>query len=256
MIRFHEFRHDGLTLRSTVHVPDDPASRWPVVVFVHGFASNRLELPSFVGMSRLLADNGVASVRVDLSGHGESDGDFFDVTITQEIAETRAVVRAVREFEFVDAERLGLVGMSMGGVVAGVVAAEEPGIRALCLWSPAAVAPFHIRDGHIQGQPFAEEIAEKGYFDAGGYRVSPALLQDIAGLDVYGRSAGYRGPVRIIHGDHDDAAPLEYGRRYLEHYDGNAELEVVPGADHAWGTVPHRTRLHQSTLEFLTKALT
>lgn len=256
MIRNHDFQHGGLTLRSTVHVPDGlPETRWPVVVFVHGFTSNRLELPSFVGISRLLQDNGIASVRVDLSGHGESDGDFFDVTITGEIAETRAVVRAVRAMEFVDPERLALVGMSMGGVVAGIVAAEEPGIRAACLWSPAAVAPFHIRDGHVQGRRLAPEIEKKGYFDAGGYRVSPALLQDIAALDVYGRSAGYRGPVRIIHGDNDDAAPLEYGRRYLEHYDGNAELEVVPGADHAWGTVPHRTRLHQSTSEFLTKAL-
>jgi pimeloyl-ACP methyl ester carboxylesterase len=256
VIRFHEFEHGGLTLRSTVHIPDGPDSRWPVVVFVHGFTSNRLELPSFVGMSRLLEANGIASVRVDLSGHGESDGDFFDVTITGEIAETRAVVQAVRGMDFVDPKRLALVGMSMGGVVAGIVAAEEPGIRALCLWSPAAVAPFHIREGHIQGQPLAPQLEEKGYFDAGANRVSPAMLDDIAALDVYGRSAAYRGPVRIIHGDNDDAAPLEYGRRYLEHYDGNAELEVVPGADHAWATVPHRTRLHQSTVEFLTKAMT
>ncbi len=84
---------------------------------------------------------------------------------------------------------------------------------------------------------------------------SPALAEDIARLDVYGRSAAYRGPVRIIHGDKDDVAPLEYARRYLEHYDGNAELEVVPGADHAWATVPHRTRLHQSTLDFFRREL-
>ncbi|MBP2327785.1 pimeloyl-ACP methyl ester carboxylesterase [Kibdelosporangium banguiense] len=253
MIRYHDFEHDGLTLRSTVHIPDgSPGTRWPVVVFVHGFTSNRFELPSFVGMSRLLADNGIASVRVDLSGHGESDGDFFDVTISGEIAEARSVVRSVRAFDVVDPDRVGLVGMSMGGVVAGIVAAEEPGIRALCLWSPAAVAPFEVGGGYLKGRSLAAEIAEKGYFDADGHRVSQALVDDIAGLDVYGRSAGYGGPVRIIHGDKDDITPVEYARRYLEYYAGNAELEVVAGADHAWGTVPHRARLHQSTLDFLT----
>ncbi|MGW0584619.1 hypothetical protein ACWD25_54010 [Streptomyces sp. NPDC002920] len=48
---------------------------------------------------------------------------------------------------------------------------------------------------------------------------------------------------------------LEYVRRYLDHYDGNAELEIVEGADHAWGTVPHRTTLHRSTLRFLRRHL-
>jgi pimeloyl-ACP methyl ester carboxylesterase len=56
--------------------------------------------------------------------------------------------------------------------------------------------------------------------------------------------------VRIVHGDADDIAPIRYARRYLDHYRGDAELEVDPGADHGWSTVPHRERLHASTLEF------
>ncbi|MER6492867.1 alpha/beta hydrolase [Streptomyces griseorubiginosus] len=256
MIRHHDFHHTDKTLRSTVHIPDGPTgTHWPTVVFVHGFTSNRIELPNFVAMSRLLADHGIASVRFDLSGHGESDGDFFDVTITGEIAETRAVLQTVRTFDFVDPERIGLVGMSMGGVVAGITAAEEPGIAALCLWSPAAVAPFEIGRGYLKGRSLAAEIEEQGYFDADGHRMSSALVEDITGLDVYGRSAAYRGPVHILHGGKDDIAPLEYARRYLDHYDGNAELQVVEGADHAWGTVPHRTTLHRSTLRFLERHL-
>lgn len=257
MIRHHDFEHNGLTLRSTLHIPEGPAgTRWPTAVFVHGFTSNRLELPNFVAMSRLLAANGIASVRFDLSGHGESDGDFFDVTITGEIAETHAVLRTVRTFDFVDPDRIGLVGMSMGGVVAGIVAAEEPGISALCLWSPAAVAPFHMAGDRLNGRSLAAEIDEKGYFDADGHRISRTLVEDIAGLDVYGRSGAYTGPVHILHGDKDEVVPLEYVRRYLDHYDGDAHLEIVEGADHAWGTVPHRSALHQSTLRFLRRHLT
>lgn len=256
MIQNHDFQHHGLTLRSTVHIPEGRvATRLPTVVFVHGFSNNRMENRSFVQMSRLLEAGGIASVRFDLSGHGESEGDFFDVTITKEIAETRSVVRTVRSFDFVDPERIGLVGMSMGGVVAGIVAAEEPPIRAVCLWSPAAVAPFELRSGYLKGRDIAAEIADKGYFDADSHRMSQALVDDIAGLDVYGRSCAYAGPVRIIHGDKDDIAPVSYARRYLDHYEGNAELEVVEGADHGWATVPHRTRLHQSTLQFLREHL-
>ncbi|MFF4357661.1 alpha/beta hydrolase [Streptomyces sp. NPDC001604] len=256
MIRPHDFQHDGLTLRATLHIPEGPSeTRHPTVVFVHGFTSNRLELPNFVAMSRLLEAHGIASVRFDLSGHGESDGDFFDVTVTGEIAETRAILRSVRTLDFVDPDRIGLVGMSMGGVVAGIAAAEEPGTGALCLWSPAAVAPFEVGSGYLKGREVAPEIAEHGYFDADGHRVSPAFVKDLAGLDVYGRSGAYAGPVHILHGDKDHIAPLAYVRRYLDHYDGNAHLEIVEGADHAWGTVPHRTALHQSTLRFLRRHL-
>ena len=140
MIRNHDFQHNGLTLRSTMHIPDGPfGTRRPTVVFIHGFSANRLEVgSSFVHMSRLLESSGIASVRFDLSGHGESDGAFFDITITGEIAEARSVVQTVRTLDFADPSRVGLLGMSMGGVVAAIVAAEEPGIRAVCLWSPAA----------------------------------------------------------------------------------------------------------------------
>ncbi|WP_336216036.1 alpha/beta hydrolase [Nonomuraea sp. LPB2021202275-12-8] len=131
MIKTHDFRHNGLILRSTLHIPQGrTGTSWPTVVFVHGFSNNRMENRSFVLMARLLESDDIASVRFDLSGHGESDGDFFDVTITGEIAETRSVVQAVRAFDFADQERIGLVGMSMVGVVAGIVAAEEPGIGA------------------------------------------------------------------------------------------------------------------------------
>ncbi|MBE4737386.1 MULTISPECIES: alpha/beta hydrolase family protein [Streptomyces] len=257
MIRHHDFRHAGLTLRSTLHIPEGPPeTRHPTVVFVHGFTSNRIELPNFVAMSRLLAAEGIASVRFDLSGHGESDGDFFDVTITGEIAETRAVLGTVRTLDFVDPDRIGLVGMSMGGVVAGITAGDEgAGITALCLWSPAAVAPFEIGSGYLKGRELAPEIAEKGYVDAGGHRMSAALVADIAGLDVYGRSSTYTGPVHILHGDKDDIAPVEYARRYLDHYGQNAELEIVEGAEHDWGSIPHRTALHGSTLRFFQRHL-
>ncbi|MBO3746140.1 alpha/beta fold hydrolase [Streptosporangiaceae bacterium NEAU-GS5] len=251
MIFNHDFRHGGLTLRSTIHLPDD-ADRAPTAVLIHGFTNNRMETGAcFVRLSRLLERHGIASVRFDLSGHGESDGDFFDVTITGEIAETISVIRDVRALDFADPSRIALVGMSMGGVVAGIVAAEEPGIRAVCLWAPAAVAPFEIGSGYLKGRDIGAHVAAKGYFDADGHRMSPALVEDITKLDVYGRSAAYTGPVHIIHGSDDDIVPIEYGRRYLDHYTGNATFDVVDGADHGFGSVPHRAHLHESTVNFL-----
>jgi hypothetical protein len=76
------------------------ASRYGFVPKVVGVANARDGF--VVHMSRLLEGSGIASVRFDLSGHGESDGDFLDVTITGEIAEARSVVQAVRTLDFAD----------------------------------------------------------------------------------------------------------------------------------------------------------
>ncbi|MFD9330337.1 hypothetical protein [Streptomyces sp. NPDC060065] len=106
-----------------------------------------------------------------------------------------------------------------------------------------------IGSGTLQGRRIAAEFAQKGYFDNNSQRMSPDLVDDLVKLDVYRRSGAFTRPVRIIHGDRDDVAPVSQVRTYLEHYNGNAVLEVVAGADHAWGTVLHRTQLRQSTLE-------
>jgi pimeloyl-ACP methyl ester carboxylesterase len=51
--------------------------------------------------------------------------------------------------------------------------------------------------------------------------------QPTANLDVYGRSCAYTGPVRIIHGDQDEIAPIAYARRYLDHSRGTVKSHFV-----------------------------
>ncbi|GAA3848263.1 hypothetical protein GCM10022403_094930 [Streptomyces coacervatus] len=57
----------------------------------------------------------------------------------------------MRLLDFADPDRMGLLAMSMGAIVAGIVADEEPGIRALCMWSPAIRVVRQIPDGALQG---------------------------------------------------------------------------------------------------------
>jgi pimeloyl-ACP methyl ester carboxylesterase len=251
-IRPFEARVRGLTLRGSQHLAEGAGPR-PTAVLMHGFGGSRVETTGvFVALARRLAAEGIGVVAYDRAGHGESDGEFLDTTVTGDVADARQVLDAVRALPEVDADDVHLVGMSLGAVVASVVAAEEgAGIRSLAMWSTAAVFVDDIRAGTIQGRSLASLDAD-GWFDFAGMRMGPAMRDDALGFDPYARAAGYRGPALLLHGT-DDFVPVDYARRYLEPdaLGDRAELVVVEGADHGWAQLPQRDEVIARTVGFV-----
>ena len=91
MQKYVEIKRDGLTLRGMLHVPDNVSSKVPMVILLHGFCDDRNEI-NFVHneLSQRLCDAGIASVRFDMNGSGESDGRFEDMTISSESRRMRS----------------------------------------------------------------------------------------------------------------------------------------------------------------------
>jgi pimeloyl-ACP methyl ester carboxylesterase len=254
-IRPFEARVRGLALRGSQHLADAPGPR-PTAVLMHGFGGSRVETTGvFVTLARRLAAAGIGVVAYDRAGHGESDGEFLDTTVTGDVADARRVLEVVRELPEADPDDVHLVGMSLGAVVASVVAAEEgtagTGIRSLTMWSTAAVFVDDIRAGTIQGRSLASLDAD-GWFDFAGMRMGPAMRDDALGFDPYARAAGYRGPALLLHGT-DDFVPVDYARRYLAPaaLGDRAELVVVDGADHGWAQLPQRDEVIERTVGFV-----
>lgn len=242
------FDHRGQVLRATRTAPDASATPRPTVLLHHGFSSVRTGPGRvFVVLARRLADHGFATVAVDRLGHGESDGDFADTTLSDELVQVRGVLDAVAARA--DTAALHVLGHSLGGVEAAVAVAETPAdVTSLTLWAPAGVIVEEItEEGLVLGVPVAR-VRAQGYFDKDGQRLGLGFLDDVAGQDVYGRAAGYRGPVTVVHGEADEVVPVRYGRRYAETYGERATLSVLAGADHSFTTVPHRERLLELTL--------
>lgn len=241
---------EGRVLRGSLYRADADGPR-PVAVLFHGFGGSRVETTGvFVTLARRLAAAGVTTLAYDRAGHGESDGDFFDTTVSGDIREAHRVLDAVRSLPDVDADDLHVVGMSLGAVVASVVAAEQNRpVRSLSMWSSAAVFVDDIRSGQIQGRSL-DALDTEGWFDFLGMRMGPAMRADALGFDPYRRAADYGGPALIMHGT-DDFVPVEYARRYAELFGGQGELAVIDGADHGWAQLPQRDLLIERTAGFI-----
>ncbi len=96
MQKYVEIKRDDLTLRGMLHIPNDVSQKVPMVIILHGFCDDRNEI-NFVHneLSQRLCKLGIASVRFDMNGSGESDGKFEDMTISSEILDAKAILECV-----------------------------------------------------------------------------------------------------------------------------------------------------------------
>lgn len=258
MERYVELRRPAGRMRGMLHLPDRRTFRspWPGVVLCHGFTGNRTEARGlFIQFSRLLARNGVASARFDFLGSGESDGEFRDMTLTGEIADAQAALDWFRGVRGVDRERLFLLGLSLGGSVAGYVAGLRGAqVRGLLLWAPAGELAQRIRERgeHLQA------AAAKGSggpapdpMDYGGLRIGEAFVADVQALRIMEQSAKFPGPVLIVCGTADTTVPPPVSRGYAELYGERARLEWLQGAGHTFESAFFREELYRHSLEFI-----
>ncbi|MBW8768226.1 MAG: alpha/beta fold hydrolase [Gemmatimonadetes bacterium] len=113
----------------------------PAALLLHGFSSNKERMVQSVG--RALQQHGVASLALDLPFHGERDGASGELPYRNPIALVTAWRSAVREARAaiewlggqpeIDGTRLGVLGYSLGGFLALMMASEEEAVRAVTL---------------------------------------------------------------------------------------------------------------------------
>lgn len=245
-----EILSGNLTLRGMLHIPDGIEGKVPIVCIFHGFTGNKME-PHFifVKMSRLLESRGIASVRFDFGGSGESDGDFIDMTLSKELEEAKDILNYAKSLDFVDVSKIGVLGLSMGGAVASMLAGEcKEDVQSLCLWAPAGNMGELVLRGRTEED--VKGMRSSGSWDLGGLSLGTGFLDDVLALDIYGKATPYDKNVLIIHGDKDAAVPISTSERYLEIYETRAVLHTIEEADHTFNTRAWEEEVLAYTLGF------
>ena len=230
------FSLDEVTLRLACveEAPDRAAEGAPVVaILCHGLAG-RKEGALFDAVSKALRAKGVAVARFDFNGHGESEGAFGRMTVSNEVLDAETVVDYYRN---VRGARVALVGHSQGGVVAALAASRlgAETVEALALLAPAGV----LRDDALRGAFFGaryDPLDPPASVPLGdtGLAVGREYLLDAQETDPYAEIARYRGPLVVVHGQADTVVPWTYGQRFVDAVPGTGELVLVRPADHSF----------------------
>ncbi len=206
--------------------------RCPMVMLCHGFAG-RKDGPMFELIADSLMKHGIASIRFDFNGHGESEGDFVDMTVPNEIEDAMKVYEYVRDLRYVD--KVAIVGHSQGGVVASMIAGQvEPeSFEAVVLMAPAAV----LRDDAIRGSTMGanyDPLDPPEFVKLfGNIRLGRDYIRTAFSLPIYETAAKYQGPALVVHGTADRVVPYTYGERFHQIWP-KSEWVVLDAFDHGF----------------------
>ena len=234
---------EGRILRGYLTLPEE--FNGDLVLMYHGFTGNKTEHAGhFRNLSRLLAAEKIASLRMDFSGNGESDGEFSDFTFDTLIAEANLMLDYAKTIS--DVKRVMLLGFSMGGAVAAMVAAKRyQEIDKMVLWSPAGNILEKIKKAFESGNKL-----ENGNVMMGTFELSKAMVESVNRYDVYQGIENFKKPVLIIHGRKDLAVNYLISAIYSVRF-FNSHLFYLNEAGHGYDSLTDREELYQRTLEFL-----
>lgn len=257
MIKPITFANEGQQLVGVLHVPDglEGGKKAPGIVMFHGFTGNETEDHRvFVHVARALCGSGFAVLRFDFRGSGDSDGEFENMTIPGEVSDAKKALTVMAQQEAVDKERIGVIGLSMGGRVATIVASQDKRVRYVVLYS-AALSGLKERFHTMIGKESLERLdsGEAVKVGNGWYVKKPFIetIDDPVPLEVMDR---VKVPVLIVQSDADQVVPLDdamKGYEIVKNLNSKNELYVVKGGDHTFSERRHKQEVIRKTLEWL-----
>lgn len=248
----------GVDVPVTYIVPDTGRNA-PLVVLAHGHGGSRHEAGGYDLLAERLAERGIASIRMDFPGCGDSSESFTHNNLTNMLAD----IRAVRDFALtvsgVDRSRVGIHGYSMGGRLAILTAAADDTYAVIGSWAPEATngagniieflggeEKFAALKAQAAAQGFAPFTTRWGQdqelglqFFADMERTRP--LEEAAKLDI---------PLLVLYGELDDVVRPEVAEAVIAAAVNSPKVvrHVVKGADHGFGIFSDEPHLLDETV--------
>jgi putative redox protein len=222
------------------------------VVFGHCFTCSR-HTRILMESCESLYQNGIAALRFDFSGNGQSGGSFADTTYSKHIGEMKLAIAVLREN---GAERIGLAGHSMGAAIALLTAASSTEVRAICTlagrYSGLDVSGLLDTSGKNQLQQTGQF-----HFTSRGRSLvlTRNFFKDVANHDLPATVSKLKQPLLAIHGDRDEIIPLSevYHSRSLK--PESTEIVVIDHADHMFSQEQHRYQVAAKLTSWFKSAL-
>lgn len=205
------FASRGVRVPATfVHPAANIAIPFPVVVMAHGHGGDRDEAGGFRRLAEGLARRGIASIRPDFPGCGQSHEPFTRNNLSNMLADTRAALDYARRQPGIDPERTAIVGYSMGARVAMLLLPD--GYAAAALWAPVGLDGPDAIFPLVGGRSSYLELRSRAHRDGVAPFITPWGQRQMLGrqwfddLETYRPMAGvgsFAGALLVVSGTED-----------------------------------------------------
>jgi putative redox protein len=225
-LRAHFRGADGQRLAARLHRPPGPLRA--CALFAHCFTCGK-DLRAAREISEALATRGIATLRFDFTGLGESEGEFADTTFSSNVGDLVAAADWLRREH--EAPSI-LIGHSLGGAAVLAAAHRIDEVRAVAtLGAPAD--PAHVRALFREHREAIETRGEAEVVLAGRpFRIKKAFLDDVAEQCSEERIAALKRALLVFHSPQDRTVGVENARRIFEAARHPKSFVSLDGADH------------------------
>ena len=227
------FTSEGYKIAGVLHLPDEKNP--PCVIASHGLLSSK-NSEKYIALGERISKEGMAMVRFDFRGIGESEGRLEDDTVSRRIADLGSAIAFVKSYPGLG-NRIGLLGSSLGGYISLIGASKEKEIRAVVIWA----TPFHLDNlgpKRTEGNP---PPGEAFFRDLPRHRLLP-LLPKISNCFV-------------IHGEKDELVPVDQAWEIFHTLGAPKEIHVIEDADHRLTNPSHRQRAIDLSVDWFKRFL-
>lgn len=241
-------------LVGTLALPKNARGRLPAVVTITGSGPEDRDenigavapgYRPFRQVADTLARRGIAVLRLDDRGTGESTGSFTGATSRDFANDIEAAIAWLRARPDIDPARIALVGHSEGGLIAPMIAAEDPRLRAIVLMAGTAytgrkVLRYQMGYGMARDSGFTgarlDSATDRMMLRVDSAATKDAWMRFFLDYDPLATARKVRTPVLILQGASDrqvtaDQAPL-LAAAFKEAGDREVTMKVFPDHNH------------------------
>ena len=220
--------------------------KFPLVVLVHGHGGTRDEAGGFTRVAEGLAALGIASIRMDFPGCGDSVESFAN----NNLSNMRQDIEASRDYALsqanIDRERIGILGFSMGGRLAFMTAASDRSYKVMVTWAPGASngagSMVEFVGGSAAYDAMKAQAASDGFvpFTTSWGQEQKLGLQFFTDLEEsrpLEAVSQFAGALLVLYGDQDDVVLPSVSEAVIAAAMNSREVlrHVIEGADHGLG---------------------
>lgn len=245
---------DRYRLAADLHLPEGRGP-FPAVIILPSFLGTK-DHASVQSLAEAFVGNGIAAIRFDPSGIGGSEGTIADdYRVSYYLNDVDTIYHFLFHHKAVNEEKIGICGISMGGMCAAIAAHENTRISPVSM----VIAPQRICDCAWLN-PLMKEWKSNGELavedrERGTLKVPYAFAKDAMRYDAAVAAAELSQPSQVILGSADTiVAPDDSTALFNALTTTDKELLEIPGMDHSYSLKQeHREKVNMSICNFMVK---
>ncbi len=258
---------DGYTINALLTIPkgETPQGGWPAIVFIHGYIPPTLYQTQerYVDYIDYLSRNGFVVLKIDLRGHGDSEGEASGAYYSGDyIVDTLNAYSALQSADFINKNRIGLWGHSMAGNVVLRSLAAQKNVPAAAIWAGAVYTYSDLQEYRINDNSYRPPSSDSNrqrrrqelFNTYGEFSISSDFWERVPATNYL---QDFQTVVQIHHAVDDDVVSIKYSRNLadiLRKAGKNYELyEYTSGGHNISGT--NFAVAMQRTISFFQKNL-